>query len=188
MVILASQSPRRKELLGMLNIPFEVRVPACEETLDPGLSHSDMVQEISARKARAAAKHCGKDDIIVAADTLVSLEGKLLAKPRNENEAFVMLSMLSAHTHKVYTGVTVLRGDHCETSVQMTRVTFKRLTRREIDAYIKTGIPMDKAGAYGIQDRGALFVERLDGDYFNVMGLPLCLLGRMLTDAGYVLW
>ena len=135
-------------------------------------------------KAAEVAEHCAPENVIIAADTIVWLEGELLGKPRSEEDAARMLRELSGRSHEVWTGVCVLRGGEKLLGAERTLVRFRRLEESEILSYIATGEPMDKAGAYGAQGLGALFVERIDGDFFNVMGLPLCRLGRMLKKLG----
>ena len=184
-IILASNSPRRRELLERIGIAdFTVAAPNVDESVEPGLSPADMVEQLSLRKAMAAAGHFGPDDLILAADTVVALDGAVLGKPRDENDAFAMLSALSGREHRVYTGVTVLRGDKAVTQHEETAVTFRELSPDEIRGYIATGEPMDKAGAYGIQGVGALLVSGIRGDYSNVMGLPVFRLGRILSGFG----
>lgn len=177
-LILASASPRRRELLGLFGIPFAVRAADIDETMDPEKSPFDEVARVSQLKALAVARE--RDDIVVAADTIVVCEGKVLGKPRDEAEAVAMLTMLSGRDHQVMTGCTVLRGESCETVTEVTDLHFRSLGRNEIKKYVATGEPMDKAGAYGIQGGAALFCERMVGDYYNVMGLPVCRLGQML--------
>ena len=179
-LILASQSPRRRELLGLLRIPFDVRVADIDETMDPSLPAGEEVGRVSRNKAMAIA--ADENEIIIAADTIVGVGGKILGKPRSEDHARQMLKSLSGRDHQVMTGVTVLKGKHAITHTEVTHVTFRTLTDAEIDAYIATGEPMDKAGAYGIQGGAALFCEKLYGDYYNVMGLPVCRLGLMLKS------
>ena len=183
-VILASQSPRRRQLLGQIGLQnFEVLSPEADESYDSAMPPAEIVATLSRRKAEAAAVLV--DDaaaVIIAADTMVFLDGLRLGKPHSEEEAFRMLRALSGRTHQVRTGVTVCRGGQSVTQVETSDVTFRPLSEREIWAYIRTGDPMDKAGAYGVQGKAALFVEGIRGDYFNVMGLPLCLLGRMLEQ------
>lgn len=182
-IILASQSPRRRELLGQMGLKgFKVTSPDVDEDVDENLHPSLVVEELSLRKARAVAAHADEEDLIIAADTVVALEGTVLGKPADEREAFSILSALSGNRHYVYTGVTVIRGDQVVTQHEVTTVTFRDLDPQEIDHYIATGEPMDKAGAYGIQGLGALFISGIDGDYFNVMGLPIYRLGRILAD------
>lgn len=184
-IILASQSPRRRELLAQMGVPqFEV-VPALgEEIASPGLSPAQLVEVLSRQKAEEVAVQAGPDDVVIAADTVVAVDGQVLGKPHSIQQAHEMLSALSGREHTVYTGVTVCRGGQILTQHEATAVRFRPLTAQEIDAYIATGEPMDKAGSYGIQGRGALLVEGISGDYFNVVGLPVCRLGRMLTQFG----
>lgn len=179
-IILASQSPRRKELLGLLNIPFTVRVADIDETMDSSLSVADAVAQLSRRKAEAISRE--DTDIVIAADTVVVSDGKVLGKPKDEADAFAMLSQLSGHQHQVMTGLTVLQGEKAISHTEITDIFFRQLTEKEIRAYIATGDPMDKAGSYGIQNGAALFVERICGDYFNVVGLPVCRLGLILKE------
>ena len=184
-IILASNSPRRRELLAQIGIrDFQILSPDVDEAVEPGLSPARMVEELSLRKARAAAGKAGPEDVVIAADTVVALDGKALGKPRDREDAFAMLSALSGREHRVYTGVSVLRGGRAATEHEETAVAFRALAPGEIWGYIATGEPMDKAGAYGIQGIGALLVSGIRGDYFNVMGLPLHLLGRMLAGFG----
>ena len=183
-IILASNSPRRRELLERIGVTgFTVWAPNVDESVEPGLSPADMVEELSLRKAQAA-KNLGPDGLIIAADTVVALDGAVLGKPRDENGAFSMLSALSGREHRVYTGITVLRGDKTVTEHEVTAVAFRELAPDEIRGYIATGEPMDKAGAYGIQGVGALLVSGIRGDYCNVMGLPVFRLGQILREFG----
>ena len=185
-IILASQSPRRRQLLAQIGVTdFDVLVPDADESYDPSLSPQDTVCSICRKKAEAA--RLLADDpgaVLIAADTMVFLDGLRLGKPHSQEEAFAMLSALSGRTHHVCTGVTVCQGGRMETRPETTDVIFRPLTEPEIRAYIRTGDPMDKAGAYGVQGMAALFVSGIRGDYFNVMGLPLHLLGRMLAGFG----
>ena len=184
-IILASQSPRRKELLGQMGFKgFKINVPDVDETIEGNLPPAMIVEELSLRKARAVAEEADEDDLIIAADTVVALDGAVLGKPEDEGSAFSMLSALSGNRHYVYTGVTVMQGEQVVTQHEMTTVTFRELEPQEISNYIATGEPMDKAGAYGIQGLGALLVSGIDGDYFNVMGLPVYRLGRILAGFG----
>ncbi|MBQ9827865.1 MAG: septum formation inhibitor Maf [Lachnospiraceae bacterium] len=179
-IILASGSPRRRELLGVITDRFIVMpADADEETeiKDPGA----MVAELSKRKAAAVAKD-RKDCIVIGADTVVSIDGRVLGKPENEEDAFSMLRTLSGNTHQVFTGVTVVCNDESYTFTERTDVRFSHLTDDEIRAYIGTGEPMDKAGAYGIQHYGARFVEAVCGDYFTVVGLPVQRLYSLLKE------
>lgn len=179
-LILASQSPRRKELLGLLNLPFTVRVADIDETMDPSLSVADAVAQLSRRKAEAVPREA--DDIVIAADTVVVLGGTVLGKPKDAVDAIRMLSLLSGRKHQVMTGLTVLQGEKAVSHTEITDIYFRELTRQEIRGYVATGDPMDKAGAYGIQNGAALFVEKIHGDYFNVVGLPVCRLGLILKE------
>lgn len=184
-IILASNSPRRRELLAQIGIrDFQILSPDVDETVEPGLSPARMVEPLSLRKAQAAAGRAGAEDLILAADTVVALDGRVLGKPRDQEDAFAMLSALSGREHRVYTGVTVLRGGQAATEHEETAVAFRALSPEEIRDYIATGEPMDKAGAYGIQGVGALLVQGIRGDYCNVVGLPLFRLGRMLSGFG----
>ena len=184
-MILASQSPRRKELLGQMGLRgFKVTSPEVDETVDEHLPPAQVVEELSRRKAMAVARHADGDDLIIAADTVVALEGAVLGKPADGADAARMLAALAGRTHFVYTGLTVLRGERARTVSEETAVTFRPLTEGEIAAYVATGEPLDKAGAYGIQGYGALLVEGIRGDYYNVMGLPVCRLGLLLKELG----
>ena len=169
-IILASGSPRRQELLGRIGVKdFEVVVPQVEETYPAGLNPAGL---------------CAAEDIIITADTMVFLDDKRLGKPHGEEEALAMLTALAGRHHTVCTGVTVRRGETVLTRAQATDVYFRPASQAELRAYIRGGEPMDKAGAYGVQGQGALLVERIDGDFFNVMGLPVLLLSRMLAQVG----
>ncbi len=183
-VILASGSPRRKELLEMLCVKNLEVIPAKgEEAAHPELSPAELVCELSRCKAAEVAPS-DPDAVTIGADTIVVIDGEVLGKPRDERDAADMLRRLSGRSHTVYTGVTCIRGERTIIRAERTEVRFKVLTEREIAAYIATGEPMDKAGAYGAQGFASLFVEGLDGDFFNVMGLPLCALGTMLNELG----
>lgn len=188
-IILASQSPRRRQLLEQVGLAFEILVPQADETCPPGLSPEETVSLICRKKAEAARALAGDGEpLIIAADTMVFLDGARLGKPRSEEEAFAMLSALSGRTHMVCTGVALARGEKLEVRAEKTLVTFRPMTEGEIWSYIRTGDPMDKAGAYGVQGKAALFVSGIQGDYFNVMGLPLHLLGKMLEGFGVALF
>ena len=159
-----------------------IRVADIDETMDPAASASDEVARLSREKALAVAREPG--DVVIAADTIVVCDGKRLGKPKDEEDAFRMLRMLSGRDHQVMTGLTVLSGERIETGTEVTDIHFRELSDGEIRAYIATGEPMDKAGAYGIQGGAALFVTHLDGDYFNVVGLPVCRLAMTLRGFG----
>ena len=179
-IILASASPRRRELMGLYGVPFTVRAADIDETMDPGKPPFDEVARVSRCKALAVSRE--PEDVVVAADTIVVCGNQVLGKPRDEEDAARMLRLLSGSTHQVMTGCTVLRGSRAETFTQVTQLHFRPLSEGEIDAYVRSGEPMDKAGAYGIQGGGALFAEKMVGDYYNVMGLPVCRLWKILRD------
>lgn len=183
-MILASQSPRRRELLGQMGFSFTVRPARGEELPHPELTPAQLVEELARQKALEVSAEAASDDVVVAADTVVAIDGKVLGKPHDKVHAAQMLSALSGREHTVYTGVAVKRGETLLVEHEATQVRFRPLTQREIDLYIQTGEPMDKAGSYGIQGYGALLVEGIRGDYFNVVGLPICRLGRMLAQVG----
>jgi len=175
---LASASPRRQQLLRQVGLDFEVMVSEVDENISG--SAEERVRELALCKARAVADKAGSDVIVIGADTLVSVDGKVLEKPADHGEAFEMLKSLSGRKHQVYTGVAVVGGDVVQTFVEKADVFFRTLTDEEIKGYISTGEPFDKAGGYGIQGRGALLVERIEGDFYTVMGLPLCRLFQVL--------
>ena len=182
-IILASGSPRRRELLNTLGLSFTVCPAKGEETAPEGAGPAEIVKALSRAKAGVVARQFA-GELIIAADTIVYLDGRVLGKPKDEADARAMLSALSGRSHEVYTGVTVMLGEDTLCEAECTKVFFRELSAEEIDAYVASGDPMDKAGAYGIQGRAALMVEKIEGDYFNVMGLPLCRLGKMLKTIG----
>ncbi|MEX0609311.1 MAG: Maf family protein [Balneolaceae bacterium] len=177
-IILASKSPRRKLLLSQLGLAFEV----FPSNLNEDISESDpvkLVEQLALQKAEEVAKQCS-NSLIIGADTVVVHSGEVLGKPKNEAEAAKMLKRLSGDNHSVYTGIAFVKTDkdrlieRTKSFYEQTNVQFSTLSAQEIKAYVKSGSPMDKAGAYGIQDDlGALFVERIEGDYYNVVGFPL---------------
>lgn len=179
-LILASQSPRRRELLGFFRIPFTVRVADIDETMDPAADPFSEVARVSREKALAVPRE--PEDVVIAADTIVVCQGRVLGKPRTKAEAVEMLTLLSGRDHQVMTGMTVLRGDDIRVCTEVTDLHFRPLSAGEIEAYVATGEPMDKAGSYGIQGGAALFCTRMAGDYYNVMGLPVCRLGQVLRE------
>ncbi len=179
-LILASQSPRRKQLLGLFGVPFTVQVADIDETMDISRPASQEVARVARLKALAIPRMPG--DLVVAADTIVVCRGKVLGKPHSPQEAREMLSLLSGRDHQVMTGVAVLLDGQERVFTEITDLHFKHLSRQEIDRYVASGEPMDKAGAYGIQGGAALFCERMVGDYYNVMGLPVCRLGQVLEE------
>ena len=179
-LILASQSPRRRELLGLFRLPFVVRVADIDETMDSRAKPFDEVSRVSREKALAVSR--GAEDVVIAADTIVVCGGKVLGKPHSTDEAVEMLQLLSGRDHQVMTGMTVVRGSRVLSCTEVTDIHFRELTDKEIADYVATGEPMDKAGAYGIQGGAALFAEKMVGDYYNVMGLPVCKLHQMLKE------
>lgn len=179
-LILASQSPRRRELLGLFRLPFTVRVADIDETMSENASPYSEVARVSHRKALAVPRQ--PEDVVIAADTIVVCKGKVLGKPQTKEEAVKMLQLLSGTDHQVMTGMTVLKGEEAFVCTEVTDLHFRPLSSREIDAYVATGEPMDKAGAYGIQGGAALFCTRMEGDYYNVMGLPVCRLSQVLRQ------
>ena len=177
MLILASKSPRRKELMEYMGEEFEIKSAQVDESYDENLSPAQVVEYLSCIKAMPLKN---EEDIVIGADTVVAIDGKILGKPKDENDAFLMLKTLSGKEHKVYTGVTLIKGEKVKTFSVETKVYFYPLTDNEINEYIKTGEPMDKAGSYGIQGKGCLLIEKIDGDYFNVVGLPVSRLKKEL--------
>jgi septum formation protein len=237
MIILASGSPRRRQILEQAGIKYEVVVSDVDETIDGEPDYQ--VKELALRKARAVRGIKGKTEgalplpphslfekseaktltetaqsavsnegvkglapcrglgtesprsglpVILAADTLVHIDGKVLGKPTDTDEAFTMLKRLSGRSHTVYTGVAILRGDEELVFVDAARVYFRSLSDEEIRAYVATGEPMDKAGAYGVQERGAVLVDRIEGDFYTVVGLPVSKVVCALGDMGYDIW
>ena len=183
-IILASASPRRRELLEGLGLQLTIRPALGEEHPVPGLSGGETAKHLSRAKCLEIAADADADAVVIAADTVVCLDDEILGKPTDEQDAGRMLRALSGRDHRVFTGVTVARGGRVLSDYEETAVHFRPLSEREIEAYIATGEPMDKAGAYGIQGRASLFVRAIEGDYFNVVGLPLCKLGQMLKELG----
>lgn len=179
-LILASGSPRRKELLGLFGIPFVIRAADIDETMDESRPPFDEVARVSRLKAQAVSRR--PEDIVIAADTIVVCGGKVLGKPHSPEEAAAMLRLLSGRDHQVMTGCTVARSEAVRTFTEVTDLHFRPLRQAEIERYVASGEPMDKAGAYGIQGGAALFCEKIVGDYYNVMGLPVCRLGQVLRD------
>lgn len=170
-IILASGSPRRQALLKKIFPEFRVSVPGADETMDPAQPPEKEVEKVSRRKALAVAR--GKDDLVIAADTIVVCGGVILGKPGTRERAEEMLRLLSGRTHQVMTGCTFLRGGNIHSFTEVTHVRFRKLSEEEISRYAATGEPLDKAGAYAIQGGAGAFVEGIEGDYDNVVGLPL---------------
>jgi septum formation protein len=182
-LILASQSPRRAELLRMLGLSFETRPADIDETFGPGEDPVAHAERLAREKALAVAGGA-RDAVVVGSDTVVLVDGELLGKPRDERDAVRMLLRLEGRDHTVATGLAVAGADGIRSAVEQVTVRFRRFDEETAAAYVATGEPMDKAGAYGIQGRGATLVERIEGDYFAVVGLPLCRLILLLQEAG----
>ena len=183
-IVLASQSPRRKELLGRMGLEFVTQASKIDESAFDGLEARELVATLSREKAQWIARQLDGETLVIGADTVVVRDGAALGKPKDAEDAVAMLLSLSGRDHQVCTGVTVCRGDRVLTQVEETQVTFRDLTEMEVRQYVSTGEPMDKAGAYGIQGLGGLLMEGIRGDYSNVVGLPVCRLGQMLKDFG----
>lgn len=181
-IILASASPRRKEILSLLNMPFEIQVSDADETIDTSLPAYFTAETLSLKKATAVAKELDTPAVVIAADTIVVKDDIILTKPKDDKDAYNMLKNLSGDWHSVITGVTVMNSQNCESKsfYVETKVHFIEMTDDEIYTYIETREPMDKAGAYGIQGIGGAFIDKIEGDYFNVVGLPLCRLRQVL--------
>lgn len=179
MIILASKSPRRRELMHYITADFTAAGSDVDETLPEGISPSDAVLYLSKIKAEP---YRNDNDIVIGADTVVSIDGKILGKPTDKEHAKQMLRSLSGREHSVFTGITIIKGSMEKLFYAETRVKFFDLSEKEISDYIETGEPMDKAGAYGIQGFGSLLVEKIDGDYFNVVGLPVSILNKVLKE------
>lgn len=183
-LILASQSPRRRELLGRLGLKFTIKTSRLDESAYTAETPEALVKLLSREKALRAARGESPDTLVLGADTVVVLDGQTLGKPKDAADAEAMLTALSGRTHTVCTGLTLCRGPEVLTEAEQTQVTFRALRPEEIRAYVRSGEPLDKAGAYGIQGLGCLFVSGIRGDYSNVVGLPLCRLGQMLNHFG----
>ncbi len=188
---LASTSPRRQELIRMLGLPYLIKPSDVDETINSPMSPSQLVETLAFRKAYTVYEQLklsqeAKDGIVIGSDTVVVHEGHVLGKPKDAEEAFQMLSKLQGNTHQVYTGITCLdlQSGRSETSHRVTHVTMKSLSEQQIRRYISTGEPLDKAGSYGIQGLGATIIDRIDGDYFNVVGMSLALLSELLARFG----
>lgn len=180
-IILASASPRRKELMTLAGYDFEVKCADIIETVPENAKPEDVVMSLALQKAQAVARE-NPEAIVVGSDTVVALDEKILGKPHSKQEAVEMLRSLSGRCHRVYTGVAIIKGEELKSFFEKTEVEFYPLSDEETESYVATGEPMDKAGAYGIQGRGALLVKGIDGDYFNVMGLPIAKLYREMKD------
>ncbi len=178
-VVLASASPRRRELLQRAGVEYTVKVSDADEHIEPDTPPHEAVMSLARQKAQAVAQTC-PGDLVIGADTVVVYDGAILGKPADASDAARMLRALSGRTHTVYTGVCLICDEKKETFYEQTQVTFYPLTDAEIDAYVATGEPMDKAGAYGIQGRGCTLVQSICGDYFNVVGLPVAAVCRRI--------
>ena len=182
-LILASASPRRRELMGYFGLPFSIVPAAGPETPPAGADAAHTAEALALAKAKeVAGTHPGA--VVIGADTVVEIDGVILGKPKDEADAKRMLRLLSGREHRVYTGLAVICGDKTESCAECTKVWFRPMTGAEIDDYVATGEPMDKAGAYGYQGRAGQYIRGIEGDFFNVVGLPLCRLGLMLAEIG----
>ncbi len=182
-IVLASKSPRRKELLSELFEKFDIITAEVDETLPEGMHPQEGVGVLALRKGEAVASELGRDYVVISSDTLVEIDGVPLGKPTDVEDAFLMLSRLSGRVHRVHTGVAVHYNGRARSDVATTFVKFKQLTDRQINDYIATGEPMDKAGSYGIQGKGGALVEGYDGDFDTVVGLSVSLTKRLLIEA-----
>ena len=171
-IILASASPRRKEILELADLKFDV-MPSDAQEITTKTAPNEVVMELASLKAKDIYKKSEKQSMIVGADTVVAYQGQILGKPTDEADAKRMLTMLSGQTHEVYTGVCVIEDEKIKTFYEETKVTFYEISDEQIDHYIKTGEPMDKAGSYGIQGKAAVFIKGIEGDYYNVVGFPI---------------
>lgn len=171
-IILASASPRRKEILELADLKFDV-MPSDAQEITTKTAPNEVVMELASLKAKDIYKKSEKQSMIVGADTVVAYQGQILGKPTDEADAKRMLTMLSGQTHEVYTGVCVIEDGKTKTFYEETKVTFYEISDEQIDRYIKTGEPMDKAGSYGIQGKAAVFIKGIEGDYYNVVGFPI---------------
>lgn len=184
-LILASQSPRRQELLKLVGLTYTIAVSDVQETVPAGITPEALVEHLALEKARAVQPRY-PEDCIIGADTIVLIDGVIIGKPRDDADAIRILNALQGRVHWVYTGVAVLTPQREDVRHEITKVTFAPMTREEINWYVSTGEPRDKAGAYGVQGLGAVFVTRVEGNYFNVVGMPLPLLYQMLKKAGAI--
>ena len=182
MLILASMSPRRREILALAGFEFTVHPADIDESVPDGTPADSAVMMTAQKKAEAVLPYASEEDVILAADTVVFLDGVIIGKPATTDEAVKTLRTLSDRTHTVYTGYCLLKGGKRISGVEATNVTFRELDGNEIADYVASGEPMDKAGAYGLQGRGCTFAKRIDGEYFNVIGLPICTIHNCLKN------
>ena len=183
-LILASGSPRRKEILSYLNIPFEVIISSFEEKIDEKKPLEEEIKRLSKGKASTVFKD-NKDAIVIGADTIVTINNKVLGKPKDKEDAYQMLKLLSGNKHTVITGVTIISEENIDTFASVSDVYFNKLTDKEINDYIATNESMDKAGAYAIQGIGSKFINKIDGDYYSIMGLPINEIYKRLKVFGF---
>ena len=181
-IILASKSPRRSEILRAAGIPFEVITADTDETGVKSVTSAELTMGLASRKLRAVRDLSGEERLILAADTVVCRNGEVFGKPKDKEDAERMLTLLADGWHEVYTGIALCKNGKLVIDYDVTHVRMRKMGRSEIKAYIDTGEPMDKAGAYAVQELGSVFVERLDGSFHNVVGLPICLVCTHLYD------
>lgn len=181
-VVLASASPRRKELLSLIFNEYDIRPADCDEALPEGIKAQEAVEYLSLIKNKATVEICDENSLVISADTVVAVEGEILGKPQDKEDARRMISLLSGREHQVFTGVTLSLNGNFKTFSEKTDVVFYRLTDKEIEDYISTDEPYDKAGAYGIQGKAGLLVKAVNGDYYNVVGLPVARLKREIME------
>lgn len=181
-LILASSSPRRRDILTMLGYEFEIRVSDCDETLAGNETPEEAVKLLSLKKAYAINRY--EDEVVLGADTVVSLDGEILGKPKNKSDAYEMLSFLSGKTHRVYTGIALITSEKVVNVCDFAEVTFKSLTENDINSYIETGECFGKAGGYAVQGIGKALVEKTDGDFYTIVGLPSVMTDELLFSAG----
>ncbi|MBO5433814.1 MAG: septum formation protein Maf [Clostridia bacterium] len=181
-VVLASASPRRKELLSLIFNEYDIRPADCDEALPEGIKAQEAVEYLSLIKNKATVEICDENSLVISADTVVAVEGEILGKPQDKEDARRMISLLSGREHQVFTGVTLSLNGNFKTFSEKTDVVFYKLTDKEIEDYISTDEPYDKAGAYGIQGKAGLLVKAVNGDYYNVVGLPVARLKREIME------
>ena len=181
-VVLASASPRRKELLSLIFNEYDICPADCDETLPEGIKAQEAVEYLSLIKNKAALENCGKESLVISADTVVAVDGEILGKPVDKDDARRMITLLSGRAHQVFTGVTLSLNGEFKTFSEKTDVVFYELTEEEIESYISSSEPYDKAGSYGIQGKAGLLVKSVNGDYYNVVGLPVARLKREIMS------